>query len=301
MATTVSVVIPNLHCSVVGQTLEALHRQDYDLSQAEVLVVGLDRYGLVKEDELVRVISTEEPVGPARARNIGFGHARGDTIIFLDADCVPRFDWLAQMLAAANTLPNVGAISGGMTFDDHNYWTICDQVAAFHEHMIPKQPGPRRSLASYSLLVPHHVLDQVGGFDESFPRAAGEDLDLTIRITRAGYMLYFAPQAVVTHRPSRSSLKDLWRHAIVAGHYSIRVRHRYAEWYGTPKWASFSWAWRILSPGIALVRTIQIMSSNPSLWSYWYAIPGIILFKLAWCWGAAQTLSRCARSKAECQ
>src|SRR5512139_3828680 len=94
----VSIIIPNLHSPVIGETLTSLERQTYQ-GAFEVIVVGQDRYGLVKEREGVKHIVTPEPASPAKARNIGIQAAKGDILVFIDADCVAASDWLSCLLA----------------------------------------------------------------------------------------------------------------------------------------------------------------------------------------------------------
>jgi GT2 family glycosyltransferase len=287
----ISIIIPNLHSPVIGHVLEALRHQDYDLQRVEVLVVGLDRHGLVDEDVLVRFIPTENVMPPARARNLGIAESRGKILIFLDADCIPATDWLRSLVSAAERIRRLGAASGAMAVVSYPFWTLCDQLSTFHEHLAIHRGGFRRSLASFSLLVPKSVIDQVGRFDEGFANAAGEDLDLTIRIARTGFRLYFSPEAVVVHQPARSTLRDLWRHAFTSGYNSIRVRLQYTEWYSTPGWAQSPLAWRLLSPGISLAKTTQVFLRNRVLWQYLYLFPVVALAKIGWCWGAAASLS----------
>jgi len=291
----VSIVIPNLHSPVIAQVLEGLRAQTWYPPRFEVLVVGLDQFGLVQEDETVRFISTTTPVGPARARNIGWNQAQHDYIIFLDADCVPTSSWLSETVKFVMTHRDVGAALSGMVFDSNKFWTVCDQIAMFHEHLAHNRSEVRQSLPSYALFVPRQVLEATQGFDETFLGPAGEDLDFTIRIQRLGYRLYFNPRAVVIHRPSRQTLGALWKHGYRAGHESIRVRMRYPDVYRLPPWSRSAISWRVLSPGIALVRTAQIFQSTPGLWRYWYCAPFTVVNKLAWCWGVAASIKQVSR------
>ncbi|HEX7296168.1 MAG TPA: glycosyltransferase family 2 protein, partial [Pyrinomonadaceae bacterium] len=61
-------------------------------------------------------------------------------------------------------------------------------------------------LAGAAMLVRRDVIDTVGGFDERF-HMYSEDYDWCLRITRAGWLLMFDPDAVVIHRSGWSSLQ----------------------------------------------------------------------------------------------
>lgn len=283
----VSIVIPNLHSPVVGQVLENVLAQCHEASGGvDVWVVGQDRYGQVEPSDRIHLISTPQPVPPARARNLGAAASDGQMLIFLDADCIPQPGWLAAMLEAAARWPDAGAISGAMLPDGDTFALHCGQIARFHEHLYLNPPGPRRSLASFSLLVPRKVWTKVGGFDERFLFAAGEDLDLTIRIVQQGYALCFAPQARIRHRPRRANWRAQWAHDWRGGTQAIVVRRAYAGYYGMSRWMFKPWVWSLFSVPIALARTAQIFT-RPRLWRYGYCAPWVFLSRLAWCWGAA--------------
>jgi GT2 family glycosyltransferase len=290
MTDAVSVVIPNLHSPVIHRVLAALHDQSWYPAAFEVIVVGLDRYGLVTEDASVRFLRTDGPASPARARNLGWRAARHDAVVFLDADCVPRPDWLHNLISFADQMENVGAVSCGMDCESRSFWTTCDQVAAFHEHSLLNPSGERRNLPSYGIYVPRIVLQQTGGFDEAFRFAAGEDLDLTSRIKLLGYKLYFNPKAVVIHFPTRGTARDLWRHAYRSGHESIKVRLRYRNLYHMPFWSDSVWAWRLLALPIAWTKTAQILLCS-GVFRHVHCAPAVFLAKVGWCLGAADSLS----------
>ena len=76
----------------------------------------------------------------------------------------------------------------------------------FHEFVPGLPPGPRLLLPTLNLSLRREVFESVGGMDESFPGAAAEDADWTIRIRRGGRRLWFDPAAVVAHAPARTCL-----------------------------------------------------------------------------------------------
>lgn len=72
------------------------------------------------------------------------------------------------------------------------------------------------------------VLLEVGGFDESFPHAAGEDADLKWRIVQRGYRLLYIPVKVVHLQPYtfRSFWHQQLRHGQGAVHFERKYRGR---------------------------------------------------------------------------
>ena len=296
MNATVSVVIPNLHSPVIGDVLDAVLAQaDAGAEPLDVWVVGLDRHGLVRPSDRVHTVTTQQPVPPARARNMGSAAAEGQTLIFLDADCIPEPGWLRAMLEAAARWPDAGAISGAMLPHGDSCVAQCGQIAGFNEHLTLQSAGKRRILASFSLLVPRGTWDAVDGFDEQLRTA--EDIDFSIRTALSGRPLYFEPRAAVLHRHQRSTWRSLWSHDFRSGSNSIRVRHRHFPYYRMPEALFRPWVWLLLSPGIAAARTIQLYSRCPALMRYIQCLPWVTVSKLAWCWGAAAGL-RNARGQA---
>src|SRR5512136_1812079 len=94
----VSIIIPSLYSPRLQQTLASLRVQAFDLTTAEILVVGLDEHPSVMEDDFIRFVSTERPVIQAVARNLGARQAQGDILAFIDADCVALPGWLHTIM-----------------------------------------------------------------------------------------------------------------------------------------------------------------------------------------------------------
>ena len=288
MTTRVSVIIPNLNSPLVGRTLSALRQQRFDLSTVEVLVVGLDEHGLVQEDGLVRSISTGSPKPPAVARNMGAAESGGDLICFTDADCIPSQDWLSTLLSRHQE-PKVTVVGGGVAFPSDNYWRLADNISTFHPYLHTAPPGTREQLPSLNLSVQRQVWEQVGPFDERYPKAAGEDADWTMRARLAGHRLHFEPNAVVSHVPERTTFRDLWRHAVGFGQYSIKLDSRYEAVLGRPL-VLRHWLLPLLAAPVMAGWVTARAFGRQSMLRHARTIPAVYVAKVGWCWGATQRL-----------
>lgn len=286
----VSVIIPNLHSPVVGQTIASVRNQDSAVLR-EIIVVGQDRHGQVCSDDVVRFIRTPQPVTPAVARNMGARAARGELLAFIDADCLAADDWLVR-LTEPYVDSGVTVVGGSVTFPADNYWTFSDNLATFHEYLPVTRRGTREILPSLNLSMYAATLAGVGWFDERYPFAAGEDADLSLRLRLGGHRLQFEPSAVVTHCPQRRSASALLVHAYRFGRYSPRVDARYWEALGVPRLFRHGWAILLAAPLLA-ADVIRRMVLNDGLGlRYVWAWPAVYLAKLAWCAGAAGSLWR---------
>ncbi len=283
----VSVVIPNLNSPLIDQVLDALRAQT--VRPLEVLVAGLDRPGLVREDDLVRLISTERPASPALARNLGARAAGGDVIVYTDADCIARPDWIARLLERHRAGAEI--VGGGVAVECSDYWRLCDNLAAFPTFLETSAPGQRPYLPSLNFSIRRGLLERFGGFDERFPFAAGEDTDLSFRLRRAGHTLWFEPRAAVIHRHPRSSPGDLWRHLYMFGKTYMDIYPLYPDLLGNWRRINLSAgvpeALRVLGPPLAVCDVIERMVRYPQLRAYAPAIPGLLLGAVAWYYGAA--------------
>ncbi len=288
MGVRVSIIIPNLHSPIIDQVLAAVRSQAFDLTQVEVLVVGLDGPGLVQADGVTRLISTGVSVPPAVARNIGARKAKGEILCFLDADCIPHRHWLCTLLERYEE-PDISVVGGGVAFSSDSYWGLADNIATFYPYLHTAPPGTRDQLPSLNLSLRREVWERVGPFDERYPRPAGEDADWTTRARLAGYALHFEPRAFVVHRPARATFRDLWDHAVTFGQYSIKVDERYREALDPP-FVFRRWPFLLLAaPVMALGVTVRAFRDR-RLWRHLHAFPAVYVAKLGWCWGASQRL-----------
>jgi len=277
-----SIIIPNLNSPIIDKVLDALCSQITDKFSAEILVVGVDKPGLVRQNELVRFIPTDESANAAINRNIGIEQAHGELLLFIDADCQPTAGWLECHIA--RHIKGEQVVGGAVTFGTDNYFQLSDNVSAFHD-LLPFTPeGPRPYLATANLSINRDVLKKAGCLNPDLPHA--HDLEWTVRFRELGYRLYFDPRAVVVHDPPRRTLAAVWKHWVDNGPDTLKVRLRYAQLLNTPYLAAQRWLFLWAAPIIAAWATIRTFQNPHTIRRYWYTWPMVFLTKIAWCWGA---------------
>jgi histidinol-phosphate phosphatase family protein len=189
---TFDVVVPTVGRDSLRQLLEALATAEGP-RPGRVLVVDdrRDRSGPLPVFPWVEVIPGRA-AGPAAARNLGWRQASAEWVAFLDDDVVPGPGWSGDLARDLQGLgPEVAAIQGRV--------------------QVPMPSGRRptdwernvRGLetaqwATADMAYRRSVLEEVGGFDERFPRAYREDADLGLRVVGAGYRIVTGKR-VVTH------------------------------------------------------------------------------------------------------
>lgn len=219
----ISVVIPTLNRETrVAFALEALAAQTLDRDRFEVIVVrapdGPAGHLTQAPPDLDVQFLRSEITGPAAQRNVGWRAATGRLIAFTDDDCRPEPDWLEQLLAAE---AGDQTILQGMTLVDPEERHLLHGFARSMEVYEPDRWAPTCNIA-----YPRALLERVGGFDESFTDAWGEDTDLALRSIESGANQVWVHEALVHHAvlPRRLSgaLSDAVRRSNI---HIVLVRH----------------------------------------------------------------------------
>lgn len=262
---TVSVLIPNLHSPYIGAVVAALRQQS--VRPCEVIIVGQDRYRQVCDDDLVRVLHTPRPTPPAVALNAALAYARGTLCCFLDADCVPHPDWLAWLVAAYRDGHRV--VGGSLGFQPQGYWERCDNIASWGVLMQTAPAGKRAALSSGNMLVERTLLYAVGGHDETFRRAGGEDTELCFRLRKHSVPLWFEPRAVVYNHTERDTAQAVWWHLFRHGSQWWAAAERYHDMLPVSYWqwvAQRSYVLGVVLAGLVATRdVVQIYGQQLAL------------------------------------
>lgn len=203
---TFSIVIPTFdRPGPLGTCLYALDALDFPRDRFEAIVVD---DGGTAPDAVVAAFDTRFSVtllkqahrGPAAARNAGVERARGRYLAFTDDDCAPAPGWLRALEAGLSASP--GHAVGGRTVNalpDNPYSTASQCLIDYLYAYYNADPRRARFFASNNLAVPADRFRQIGGFDTTSPRAAGEDREFCDRWLRHNFGLTYAPEAVVRH------------------------------------------------------------------------------------------------------
>lgn len=169
-------------------------------------------------------ITTPDLLGAAAARNRAAQTVHRGVVVFLDDDVELRSD-VPRLLSWCLNDPHIVA-SGGVIADapPNNYWHRCmHRCMSSHQYWANvKHTAPL--LMSMALAVRAEQLHALGDFAESFPGAAGEDADLSIRLRTYG-ALYVLPQARLWHIPAGNHARDAVMRLFRYGRVWVRVIH----------------------------------------------------------------------------
>ncbi len=196
-----SVIVPAREGhDLLGRCLQALGEQRSMDGRFEVIVVDDGSELPLKplaEEHGARCI-TQEPLGPAAARNAGARAAQGEILAFTDSDCAPAADWLNHLTAPFVDRDVVGA--KGTYASEQAGWVprfVQQEYEAKYRRMASLENID--FIDTYSAAYRRDIFLENGGFDTAFPVPSVEDQELSFRLARKGSRMVFAPQAVVVH------------------------------------------------------------------------------------------------------
>jgi GT2 family glycosyltransferase len=170
----------------------------------------------------VHNISVPNSASILAARNLGARRACCDLVAFTDDDVTFYPRWLDACVEAFAD-PRVGAV-GGRIIDHHTEHSdfsrnepICkilpDGRYTGNQQLDPKRIIEVDHLQGCNWAVRKEAFEKVGGFDETWGYNLYEEMDLALRLRKAGYKLHFVPQMAVYHHlaPGKNRLPKSFR------------------------------------------------------------------------------------------
>jgi len=194
----ISVVVPVRDArALLERCLESLDRQTVDRSDYEVIVVddgSSDGSAEVARKWGARVFRQEKK-GAGAARNRGIQEAKGEVILFLDADCEAAREWMAKLSEPIGKDATRGTV-GRFTSDQENWVArlIQIEIEGRYHRMRHYDRIDFVNSATFGL-TRELLLNNL--FDESFQKL--EDVELSFRLAQKGSRLVYVPGATVRH------------------------------------------------------------------------------------------------------
>ena len=147
----------------------------------------------------VRLLRLERRGGPSSARNRGAEHARGEYLFFLDADVCVYPETLSQVV---DTFARDGSIDGlfGSYDTQPAALNVLSQYRNLFHHFVHQQSREEASTFwSGCGAIRRSLFLEMGGFDTSYGRPCIEDIELGVRLHKAGHRIVLNKEIQVTH------------------------------------------------------------------------------------------------------
>lgn len=226
----ISILIPNKdHMDDLKRCIDSV-REKSTWTNWEIIIIENNScenetfayYEELQRDDRIRVVTWEGGFNYSAINNFGFRYAKGDHILLLNNDTeVISPDWLQEMLMYSQR-SDVGAVGAKLYYPDHTIQHaglgigLLTLAGHYHRNFDGNHPGYMGRLiyaqdlsgvTAACMMLPRHVYEEMNGLDETF-EVAFNDVDLCMRIRKAGYLIVFTPFAELIHYESKSRGSD---------------------------------------------------------------------------------------------
>jgi GT2 family glycosyltransferase len=242
--TKLSVVIVNYNVKhFIEQCLFSVLKASENIA-CEVFVVDNNSVDgsvtLIKEKfPQVNLIVNKTNTGFSVANNQAIKLAKGEYVLLLNPDTVVQEDTFAKILAFMDAHPEAGGLGVKMLdgqgnfapeskrglptpsvafykmFGFSRFFPKSKRFGKYHLSYLPQDQICEIDVISGAfMLMRKTVLDQIGLLDETF-FMYGEDIDLSYRITKAGYKNYYFPDTQIIHYKGESTKRSSLNYVVI--------------------------------------------------------------------------------------
>ncbi|GAA3633363.1 hypothetical protein GCM10022200_15580 [Microbacterium awajiense] len=218
-------------------------------SETEVIVVDSG-----SDDDRTRVIAqrggatyVRSERGLSIARNAGLAASARPLVMFTDDDCLPTSGWIERAVSGFGDL-RTGAVTGRMLDHTSDEDEPYERRARYARPLSGLDAGHGAVMAFRRELVL-----RLGGFDETMgagqPLAGAEDLDIFVRIIRAGSRVVHDQRCIVRHANTRVGDEYVRLHR----GYGLGLGALIGKWLRIDPWFGARVAWRIYGRSAARI------------------------------------------------
>lgn len=191
-----------------------------------------------------KLINNPHNIGYTKTVNIGLSQAQSDYVITLNSDTIIPQNLIGSMLACFSSDPSIGVVGPlsnaaswqnvpNLIGDDGRFAinTIPFNLDTNEFNHLVNRASTRSFPAvefvnGFCFMVKKAVLDRIGLLDEdAFPMGYGEENDLCLRVSEAGYKLAIADNCYVFHAKSKSFGNERKTELSKLGHQKLIEKH----------------------------------------------------------------------------
>ena len=209
MGKLISIVIPTFNeQKTIGECLKSLKNQTYKPIEITVVDDGSsDSTSNIVEDSQNIKLLTQGHKGPGQARNLGVANAKGEILVFVDADMTFDKNFIKDLVKPIVEGKTIGTFSKNeMVKNRNNIWSNCWNINKNlpPDRMIAKN-YPDEAPVFRAILKKE--FERVDGFETSGQYT--DDWSLSRKLGRRSTV---APGAIYYHS-NADNLLEIWRHA----------------------------------------------------------------------------------------
>lgn len=212
-----------------------------DASEPERLADIKEKYEWVRWDQFP--VSNKRTT-PAQ-RNRGLELAKGDMILFIDANCVPTTGWLTAIISTLKSGKDI----------------VCGPVHDLNENNLVHYANDLKKgkyvdeCTTINVGLRRTVVEKIGNFDTKFP--FGQDVDFFWRAGEAGYKIYYNPAVAIGHDWGES--KEQLKRAYNYGRARARLfKKHWRTRHGQLLHESHVWAYPLFIIGLPVTYFIPV-------------------------------------------
>lgn len=187
-----------------------------------------DGSGDVAREAGASVIRLDQPGGPARARNRGAREARGDLLLFVDADVCVRPGTLEHLASRFAADPELSALFGSYDDEPGDPAFLSQYRNLMHTFVHQTAREEASTFWCGCGAIRRKIFESTEGFDETIRTSALEDVEFGAGLARAGHKIRLDKEVQVQHRKHWEFLPmiktDVLRRGIPWMHLILRNR-----------------------------------------------------------------------------
>lgn len=226
----VSIIIPNKdQKEILERCIESVI-QKTDYKNYEIIIVEnnsttneiFEYYKTIEQRENIRVVIWKDKFNYSAINNFGVKYANGEYLLFLNNDIeVIRENWLSEMLANVQR-KEVGIVGAKLLYPDNmvQHAGVIIGMGGIAGHPLSRHPADDcgyfargiiqqnlNAVTAACMLTKKEVYEKVKGFEEKLA-VAFNDIDLCLKVRKAGYLIVYDPEALLYHHESISRGKE---------------------------------------------------------------------------------------------